>query len=349
MGHLPVHLTIDVECAESRVRGGVVAPPLGFAPRVWGRFRNVEGELGVRRLAEDLRARELAATFYVEPLGARYFGVGELRAVVECLLECGQDVQLHLHPTQRDPEARLRGEAAPNDDVGSYTLDEQVALLREGVELLVEAGVPRERLVAFRAGNFGASNETWEACAAAGLRLSSNYDPGYFDVSCAMRHAGARADLFEPLPGLHELPISCVRTSRGSLRHLQLTALSAREMRTALRRMRALGYRAATLVSHSFELYGLRDREGTEGLPSRVNTGRWNELLAFLEREREAFPTETAHALVERLLREPPALGASPPFPRTPPLLELVRLGEQAMKRLEPYLPTPVPPRARRA
>jgi hypothetical protein len=349
MGKLPVHLTIDVECAESRVRGGVACPPLGYAPRVWGRFPNVEGELGVGRLAADLRARDLRATFYVEPLGARYFGLSGLREVVACLLEHDQDVQLHLHPTQRDPEARLRGAVPPNDDVGAYALAEQTALLREGLDLLVDAGVPRERLIAFRAGNFGASNATWRACVEAGLRLSSNYDPGYFDVSCAMRHEAARADVFVPVPGLLELPISCVRTSRGKLRHLQLTAMSFLEMRGALRRMRALGYAAATLVSHSFELYTIGDREGLVGRPSRVNVGRWEALLDFLARERDAFPTESALDLVARLSGGIASLGPPPEPPRTPPLLEVVRLAEQVLKRLEPYLPTPALPSPRRA
>lgn len=348
MGKLPVHLTIDVECAESRVRNGVVCPPLGYAPRVWGRFGNLDTELGVRRIAADLRARKLEATFFVEPLGARYFGVGELREVVACLLDHGQDVQLHLHPTQRDPEARLRGDAPPKDDVGAYARDAQAAMLREGVDLLVDAGVPRERLVAFRAGNFGATNETWHACVEAGLRLSSNYDPGYFDVSCGMRHENARADLFEPVPGLLELPISCVRTARGALRHLQLTAMSAREIEAALHAMRSLGYAAATLVSHSFELYTIADRDGLVGRPSRVNLARWASLLDFLERERETFPTESTFDLVARCSPALSSTGTAREFPRTPPHLELLRIAEQALKRLERHLPSSSPVSTRR-
>ena len=349
MGKLPVHLTIDVECAESRFWRGSVRPPLGYDARVWGRFSNVNAELGVGRLAADLRARGLVATFYVEPIGARYFGLDGLREVVACLLAHGQDVQLHVHPTQRDPEARLRGATPPNDDVGSYELAAQTALLREGADLLVEAGVPRERLVAFRAGNFGASNEAWRACVAAGLRLSSNYDPGYFEHGCAMRHADARTDLFEPVAGLIELPISCVRTARGKLRHLQLTAMSSHEMRAALVCMRELGYAAATLVSHSFELYTIVDREGRAGRPSRVNLARWERLLAFLDTARDAFPTESAFGLVERLGAAPPSSSPSPPVPRTPLHFELVRMAEQALKRLEPYLPPPTLPSPRRA
>lgn len=339
MGPLPVHLTIDVENAEARRRGSEIRPPLGFAPRVWGRFANSREELGVGRLARDLAARGLVATFYVEPLGARYFGFDGLREVVACLREHGQDVQLHLHPTQRDPEARLRGDEPPPDDMHAYARSEQCAMLVEGVALLVEAGVPREHLVAFRAGNFGADNETWHACKAAGLRLSSNFDPGYFALGCAMRHEHARPDLFEPVDGVLELPISCVRTARGTLRHLQLTALSARELRAALERMRALRYAAATIVSHSFELYAIVDRAGSLGRRSLVNERRWHTLLDFLAANRRDFPTESARALVERTLTHAPQ-GPTPPVPRTPLHLELLRHVEQVQKRIELRLPS---------
>jgi hypothetical protein len=354
MGSLPVHLTIDVENAEARRWGDEVRPPMGYAPRIWGRFQNRRDELGLRRLASDLAARRLVATFYVEALGARYFGVDGLREVVACLLEHGQDVQLHLHPTQRDPEALLRGEPAPADDMHAYPRDAQRALLREGLDLLVEAGVPRDRLVAFRAGNFGANADTWLACKEVGLRVSSNYDPGYFDVSCRMRHADARPDLFEPVAGLLELPIACVRTSRGGLRHLQLTALSAAEIRFALERMREAGYAAATLVSHSFELYAITDRDGREGRTSTVNARRWRALLDFLEAQPSRFPTETAYALAARAassrdLRSFLPGGPAPEVPATPPHLEALRLVEQAVKRLEPRLPAWLAPGERSA
>jgi hypothetical protein len=343
MGILPVHLTIDVEAAEARRRRGLLVPPLGYEPRVWGRFRNQNDELGLRRLARDLKSRRLKATFYVEPLGARYFGLEGLRAIVACLYEHGQDVQLHLHPTQRDPEALLRGDPAPDDNMSAYPVEEQQQMLREGADMLVDAGVPRERLVAFRAGNFGASNDTWHACRAAGFRLSSNYDPGYFDVACSMRHDAARPDLFEPVEGLLELPISCVRTSRGGLRHLQVTALSALEMLAALEAMRACHYAAATIVSHSFELYSIVDRDGTKGKPSLVNAWRWRRLLEFLERYADRFRTETAFDLVERIGNHGPVLEVEPPVPHTPPLYELLRFGEQALKRIEPWMPLSLP------
>ncbi len=341
MRALPVHLTIDVEAAEARRRGGRVAPPLGYGPRVWGRFDNQARDLGLVRIARDLVAHGLTATFFVEPLGASYFGPDGLRQIVATLLERGQDVQLHLHPTQRAPDALMRGQVPPNDDMSAYDVDEQRRLLELGLSLLIEAGVPRARLVAFRAGNFGANNDTWRACRAAGLRLSSSYDPGYFHRACRMRHPSARPDLFVPHEGIVELPISCVRTARGTLRHLQLTAVSSRELIHALEAMRERRFAAATLVSHSFELYTITDTAGRTGRPSVINARRWRELLSFLARAKDRFPTETAYELAGRIGAAPLHQGATPEPPRTRPLDEVLRHGEQALKRLLPHWASP--------
>ena len=340
---LPVHLTIDVEAAEARRRGSRVVPPLSYDARVWGRFSNQKCEFGLRRLARDLERRRLVATFYVEALGARYFGLDGLRAIVECLLAHGQDVQLHLHPTQRDPEALMHGRQQADDNMSAYSCDMQVELIQDGLELLERAGVPRSHLVAFRAGNFGASAVTWEACLRAGLRLSSNYNPGYFDVACSMRHAEARPDLFVPVSGLWELPISCVRTARGKLRHVQLTALSSLEVRAALEAMRDAHYLAATLVSHSFELYTVRTTDGLTGSPSLVNFQRWNALLDLLERSTDRFQTESALGLVARLGAMQAPCEASPEVPRTPLVFESLRHLEQLAKRFEPHVRLPLP------
>jgi len=77
----------------------------------------------------------------------------------------------HTHPCQKRAEWATRKEEALSDNMHAYSIEEQAALLAEGLDRLVAAGVPRERLLAFRAGNFGASNETWCAMAKVGLRF----------------------------------------------------------------------------------------------------------------------------------------------------------------------------------
>ena len=180
-GRTRVYLTVDVECAEERVKGPAVQPPLGYDLRVWGRLANQREPLGLPLITRELAAAGLTATFFVEALGARYFGEDQLAETCRFLRDAGQDVQLHLHPVQRRVDWHSRGEQRPSDDMADYSFEEQTAMLAEGLAMLVRAGVPREALVGFRAGNFGASADTWRVMAAAGLRLSSNFNLCYLD------------------------------------------------------------------------------------------------------------------------------------------------------------------------
>ncbi len=101
-----VYITVDTECAEERIVRGALQPPLGYDLRVWGRFANHEEELGVPLIMRELEAAGLRGTFFVEPLGARFFGVDGLAAVCRAIRARGHDVQLHAHPMQQRPRFR---------------------------------------------------------------------------------------------------------------------------------------------------------------------------------------------------------------------------------------------------
>ena len=226
-----VYLTVDVECAEERLVRGRIQPPQGYDTQIWGSFRNQREELGIGRIMHELEAEGHAGTFFVETVGATHFGVQGLRDVCSALRGRGHDVQLHLHPILSRATFRSGGEPPVPDDIADYPVDEQAQMLRDGVSQLVAAGIPRDEIRAYRAGNFGASNETWRAMKQAGLTLSSNYNPCYFEKGCRMRWDRAEAGLFRTSEeGVWELPISCVREPGGGMRHMQITAMSLDEM-----------------------------------------------------------------------------------------------------------------------
>ena len=91
---------------------GKLQPPLGYDLRVWGRFANHDEELGVPLIMRELEAEGLRGTFFVEPLGARFFGVDQLAAVCRAMRARGHDVQLHAHPMQSAPLAPAGGRAS---------------------------------------------------------------------------------------------------------------------------------------------------------------------------------------------------------------------------------------------
>jgi hypothetical protein len=337
MARTRVYLTIDTECAEERGS----APALGWEPRVWGRFANQRRALGIELIMSELERRDLRGTFFVEALGSAYFGEAELAEVVRAIAERGHDVQLHTHPRQIVANWRTLGVPPASDDIGSYPVADQVRMLREGVAILERCGAPAGSVLAFRAGNYGASNATWEAMAAAGLVLSSSYNPCYFDKNCKMRFAGASAGRFVAEHAIHELPITTFVEPGGGHRHAQITAISRAETRALLEAAHASDLREVTIVTHSFELYHLDAPD--RGRPSSINLRRLRALVDYLADHPDRFEVDTCGALGRRIrdsLEPPPVHRA---YPRGNAARKLARLASQTIKRVEQRLPWSLP------
>jgi hypothetical protein len=330
-----VYLTVDVECREERRMRGRVLAAAGYDLRVFCRFANQSQEFGIGFIASELERYRFPGTFFVEPLGSGHFGADGLAEACRTLLDRGHDVQLHAHPIQAQPLWLSRGERPAPDDLASYTEDEQVRLLGAALALLVAAGVPRDSITAFRAGNFGADNRTWPALRRAGLSLSSSYNPCYFERNCRMRWGSPVPDLFATdTPGVWELPITCLAEGEGRYRHLQIAAVSARETIDALEQARALGIGHVTIVTHSFEFSYLDSTESRSGRPNARNIERLRALLRFLDARRESFEVEAVGTLVRRLARGDRPASRVEEHPRGRTFLRMARHVEQLGKRL---------------
>ena len=92
-----------------------------------------------------------------------------------------------------------------------------------------------------------------------GAKLGKQEKPAYLGGACRI---ALPASTVNPVRrnGLTELPVACIYDVPGRLRHAQLCALSAWELRAALAHAAAQGQQAFTIVSHSFELLS-RDRK----------------------------------------------------------------------------------------
>jgi hypothetical protein len=243
-------------------------------------------------------------------------------------------VQLHTHPVQRRADYLSRGARPAADDIAAYPPARQTELLEEGRDILVDCGLAREKVLAFRAGNFGASNETWGALRRAGFVVSSNYNPCYFGKNCRMRTNASRAGLFDAGEGVWELPISNFREASGT-RHLQITAVSLAEMKDYLAQAAALGIGEVTIVTHSFEFCHIDSIARKKGRVNAVNLWRLRGLCRFLAANRSAFVVETVGALAERLAAGDVPTPGGRDLPRGRRVLRARRQIEQAYKRLE--------------
>lgn len=251
-----VYITIDTEYSS-----GLVTGP-GPADRAENYARSIacltpDGPAGITHKLQLLEQYGQKAVFFVDPMPALVWGVAAIEDVVAPILEAGQDVQLHCHTEWLE----IAGRANPlesgrtGQNIADFPFDEQCELLALARNFLVAAGAPPP--IAFRAGNYGANDDTLQALAAIGLRYDTSHCPalpeGASEISLG-------PDDRDPLlyKGMIEVPVGSIGTLGGGQRHAQITALTLAEMRAAIRHARDNDRLAFTLVSHSFELINRR-------------------------------------------------------------------------------------------
>lgn len=299
-----VLLTVDTELTSRHYRRGAS----------WhGNFERSYDPAGVgipyqlRVLAEH----ELRACFFVDPMPALLYGIEPVRRMVEPILEAGQEVQLHLHPSWHGKAVG----SLPVYELNACGLVAQRELIETARRLLMEAGAPAP--VAFRAGGYAANADTLAALAALGIRYDSSHNGSHHPWPSALP---LDPELIDPimLQGVVEIPVTQIQKRGGGLRHLQICAVSAREMEAALRHAEACHHSLVTIVSHSFEL---ATRDGLR--PNKVIQRRFERLCAFLADRRTAMPTTSFASLPELKLE-----GGADPLPASG-LREAGRVVEQ--------------------
>ncbi|WAT18801.1 hypothetical protein OZN62_04320 [Aurantiacibacter sp. MUD11] len=278
-----------------------------------------DGEVGIFHQMDVFDAHGLKGVFFVDPMPALLWGTGAVADVVEPILQRGHDVQLHLHTEwldiagERNPLGTYRG---PN--IKDYGYDEQCELLGLARQLLMDAGAPSP--IAFRAGNYGANDDTLRALASVGIGYDTSHPPGLMGGDCEIGLTAAdRAPLRRH--GVIEVPIGCIGDAFGGLRHAQITALSYREIIAALRHARDNGHDSFTVVSHGFELL-CRKRERI----NRIVTKRLAKVCAKVA-AMKGVTTATYATRPPRLAAEPDNLEVLPGTP----LLNGTRMVEQAV------------------
>ena len=310
----PVLITIDTEMSLAQHQAGV-EPEENFASSIMGTC--AAGSFGIGWQMGTLEACGLTAVFFVDPMPALAYGTDMVARIVEPIVARGHAVELHLHaewlsfvdPAFVDPAFVAPAPVqARGRNIGDFALADQIALIERARESLMEAGAPEP--TAFRAGNYGANDDTLRALAALGVRYDSSFNAAY---------AGRGSDISgAPVDAVAQVPVGVIRDARG-LRTAQVCALSSREMRAALNHAADRSAPFVT-VSHSFEMLS-RDR-------SRPNRQVMRRFEAMCEHV-------AAHpGLKSGTFRESPDTDrARPPLPASWPRTA-ARMVEQAWGRL---------------
>lgn len=271
----PVFITIDTELAWRHHAAGLDVDAMVA--------RSLEpAGVGIGWQLERLAAHGLKATFFVDPMPALLYGIAPIARVVAAILAAGQEVQLHLHPNWTGGDPAERGRHARFELI-EYSAHEQRDLLAQARDLLMRAGAPLP--VAFRAGSYAANDDTLAALAALGFTYDSSHNGCEHPWPSAI---GLPRERIAPIAhhGVIEVPVTAIEDRRGQLRHFQICALSAGEMRAALDHAMRAGHAAVTIVGHSFEL---ANRAGTR--PNRVHVARFEALCRMLAARRATLPT----------------------------------------------------------
>lgn len=332
-----VYLTVDVECSMGGAWGHPERRPVPPERRML--CRNEDGEWGTGFLAGELSRYGLRATFFTEIFAAEVFGEEPLRQVAQGLLDAGQDVQLHLHPifhryaerrAGRDDLAPTRPGAWP-DAFTSYGEPEQSRLIGRGAELFRR--IVGRGAVAFRAGGYMGDRATLRCLARAGIPLDSSANPACQGSFPGMSMPPNRACSLE---GVWEVPVTVARTrfpDRGPLKHLEISALSFGELRSALWAAYRGGLRHVVLVFHSFSAVKARDLGYERFRPDRIVIRRLRRLLRFLAENPTTFRVRTFADLAQDKEIESPA-HCSTLLPDLGPVRPFLRKAVQAVNRM---------------
>lgn len=245
-----LYLTIDTEYEFGfTARRGLNTRADNFDRSIMG--RTSMGDAGIFYQMDVFDACGMKAVFFVDPMPALVWGTDAIADIVQPIVARGHGVQLHMHTEW----LAIAGDANPlgnrvGGNIKDFSLEDQTRLLEWGIARIEAAGAPRP--IAFRAGNYGANDDTLRALAALGLTHDSSHTPGMSDSASGIS-LGADDRAVARHKGVIEVPVGCVGDAVKGLRHAQLTALSFRELRAALRHA-ALHNEDFVLVSHSFEL-----------------------------------------------------------------------------------------------
>lgn len=215
-----------------------------------------DGPAGFTHKLDMFERHGINAVFFVDPMPALLWGVAAIEDMVGPIIEAGQDVQLHCHTEW----LALTGDTNPvtgnrtGQNLYDFSFEDQCAILDYAKETLMAAGAPMP--TAFRAGNYGADDNTLRALVEIGI----DYDTSHCPALPGVNRITLGPDDREPLlhQGLIEVPIGSIGAHGGGQRHAQITALTLAEMQAAIRHARDEGRDSFTLVTHSFELINRR-------------------------------------------------------------------------------------------
>jgi hypothetical protein len=246
-------VTIDTEMSLWLFQKGA-STRVNFESSILGQC--AAGAFGIGWQMDQMEACGVKGVFFVDPMSGLVLGEQVIADIVGAIVSRGHEIALHIHPEWLRWVKDSPVDGRLGQSIASFGYDDQVTLLRLAKDMLVRAGAPNP--VAFRAGNFGANDDSLMALAAIGIAWDSSFTPGGREACSGI---SLPSGLTHPVrhAGIIEVPVSGLFDRPGRFRPAQVCAVSAAEMRAALNHAAESDHPVFNIVTHSFEMLS-RDR-----------------------------------------------------------------------------------------
>lgn len=251
---------------------------------------------GLMEIVGLLNANHTLGTFFLNVYEYKAYGIPPLQNIAVRLRSEQQDVALHTHPHWVYD--------AKQPYMYGYTLEQQIRIVRDGVELLREwTGLP---VVAHRAGAYSADRNTLEALARNGVRVDSSL---FFGAPASrLNGLGLPNNLPSVVNGITEIPVSVYQREERpegfgtwvpplkSIRKIDVNSLiDEQEARSVLAAVVQADLPYVVVFLHSFSLI---EKPGTNGRAPRADLKARRVFETLLrESDRAGLSTTTMSAL----------------------------------------------------
>ncbi len=328
MARINVFITVDAEHSIGGAFGDRRLKPVGNERRIWGKIG--DKSFGIPLMMDIAETYDVRLTFFVEVMNKYHFGETETKRECEYILNRGHDVQLHLHPNYLNFTLDNPQEKTYSDLIGTYSSEKQIELIKEGIETLIQNGVPRP--IAFRAGCFGANEETLRALKAAGFLIDSSYNKAYVGGTCLLDNKEINDLTY--LNEIWEFPItSFVESTKlraKRFKPLDINGVGFQEMKSVLNQAKEKGPRNITIILHSFSFVKPYDVQYDKVRPRWNVIRRFRKLCEYVSENSDLFEVKTFGSLNQEQLTQWSQTSIHF-YPKVPAILSLIR-GFQQLK-----------------
>ena len=269
-----VFFTVDTETSMNGAWADPGRRPLPLEIPIYGNTGSKS--YGIPLIMDILEAHGFRGTFFTEVLCSHVVGADAVGEVFSYIRKRGHDTQLHLHPTYWHYRGYLDGRPPREEDLMfQLPADEQEELFSMGAKLFTEFDGKPPR--AYRAGCYGASEQTLEVLSRHGIEIDSSYNLSYLDQSCGFQ--------YRPLNGprlfgrIQEYPVTNFRVQhQNGYKPIEICAVSVAEILMTIDALRDLGCRDVVVSLHSFSFMKRFSDDGV--VPDRVTIRRFKRLCS---------------------------------------------------------------------